>query len=359
MNVKQESIIETKAIGRIKWVDCAKAMAIMGVIMDHTNGLLYTNQAIAYASYFAVGVFILLAGIMAYKTTPVVRGGGCKYLKSLGHFLSQYAVATFVIQIWYTHFFDLRTYVSYLLNFSIQGPYYFLLFFLQLKLITPFLVMWCRFCDKQKIKYFWHFITIACLCWFCSILVYYTFILPVHGGGKNLFGGTFLLLYYIGILFGNFNVFDKLIEKKYFVLGISIILWIVWWRLYCLGKLPFDVWLSAYWGNGFNPPSINAMVFSIISLFVFYSAFCLFEDYGKQVGRCIVNILSFIGQYTLYIFMYHLLVRDIVLTLFPQVQSNIWLMRFAIFIPMLLAPVLIAWLIKKIRNKVYAVCLES
>lgn len=76
VNVKQESIIETKAIGRIKWVDCAKAMAIMGVIMDHTNGLLYTNQAIAYASYFAVGVFILLAGIMAYKTTPVVRGGG-------------------------------------------------------------------------------------------------------------------------------------------------------------------------------------------------------------------------------------------------------------------------------------------
>lgn len=76
VNVKQESIIEKKSIGRIKWVDCAKAMAIMGVIIDHNNGLLYTNQAIARASYFAVGVFILLAGMMAFDTTSVVRGGG-------------------------------------------------------------------------------------------------------------------------------------------------------------------------------------------------------------------------------------------------------------------------------------------
>ena len=268
-------------------------------------------------------------------------------------------MATFVLQIWYTRFFDLRTYVSYLLNFSIQGPYYFLLFFLQLKLITPFLVMWCRFCDKQKTKFFWHVITMVFLCWFCSILVRFTFILQVHGAGKNLFGGTFLLLYYIGILIANFKILESLKTKKTAVLLVSGVLWVVWWRLNFLGKLPFDAWVAVYWGNGFNPPSINAMTFSLISLFVFFSIFGLLEDYGKQIGKIIVDNLAFVGRYTLYIFMYHLMVRDVILTILPVVQTNIWLMRFCIFIPMLLVPMLMVLLVNKAGNKIYVVCLEE
>ena len=44
---------------RIKWIDCAKTVAIIGVLIDHNNGLLYTNQVIAKGSYFGVSLFIL------------------------------------------------------------------------------------------------------------------------------------------------------------------------------------------------------------------------------------------------------------------------------------------------------------
>lgn len=50
----------------IKWIDCAKCLAILAVMTDHTNGILYTNQDIAYASYFSVSLFIIIAGMMSF-----------------------------------------------------------------------------------------------------------------------------------------------------------------------------------------------------------------------------------------------------------------------------------------------------
>lgn len=356
-----ELITAQLAKKRIKWIDCAKAVAIMAVLVDHNKGFLYTNQDIARSSYFSVCLFILLSGITAFNTTTVVRGGGeHKNYRSIGRLLGQYAIATFILQVWYTRFFDLQIYVSHLLHFDIQAPYYFILFFLQIKLISPFLILWCVFCDKQKMNFIWHFITLVFLCWFCSILIRYTFILQVHGGGKNLFGGTFLLLYYIGILLANFKVFEIFNSKRVVILPVAVILWSIWWRLSCMGKLPFDTMLAKYWGDGFNPPGVNFIVFSIITLFVCYAAFSLMEDNVNQMGKTIVDGFTFIGQYTLYIFMYHLLVRDVILTFWPAaVEANIWLKRFVIFIPMLIVPALLVWLIKKSKNRFMQDCFKD
>lgn len=48
---------------RLLWIDCAKFAAIVAVVVDHCNGFLYTNPYIAYASYYSVCLFILLAGV--------------------------------------------------------------------------------------------------------------------------------------------------------------------------------------------------------------------------------------------------------------------------------------------------------
>lgn len=197
------------------------------------------------------------------------------------------------------------------------------------------------------------------LCWFSSVLIRYTFMLQVHGGGKNLFGGTYLLLYYIGILMTNYRVFERLKAKRVIVLPVSVVLWIIWWQLSCWGKLPFDTMLAAYWGGGFNPPSVNFIVFSIITLFVCYAEFDLLEDSAVKINQKIVDSVSFIGIHTLYIFMYHLMVRDVVQTFLPVLQNNIWLMRVGIFIPMLVAPALAVWLIKKVRNRFLQIALEN
>ena len=41
--------IQTKS-KEIKWINCAKAIAIIAVLVDHTNGILYSNPNIATAS---------------------------------------------------------------------------------------------------------------------------------------------------------------------------------------------------------------------------------------------------------------------------------------------------------------------
>ncbi len=52
-----------------------------------------------------------------------------KQLKKIGKLYLQYALATFLLLIWYNRFFDWKVYIQHLMNFSIQGPYYFLCFF--------------------------------------------------------------------------------------------------------------------------------------------------------------------------------------------------------------------------------------
>ena len=54
------------SMNRQTWIDCAKAIAIMAVAVDHCNGMLYTNPIIAQASYFSVSLFVLLSGLTAW-----------------------------------------------------------------------------------------------------------------------------------------------------------------------------------------------------------------------------------------------------------------------------------------------------
>lgn len=58
----------------IKWINCAKAIAIFAVLIDHTNGILYTNANIAMASYYSVSLFILISGMLSYISVSN-RGG--------------------------------------------------------------------------------------------------------------------------------------------------------------------------------------------------------------------------------------------------------------------------------------------
>lgn len=51
---------------RVYWIDFAKFLAILAVMVDHTYGVLYHNQKVAFASYYSVSLFIILMGITSY-----------------------------------------------------------------------------------------------------------------------------------------------------------------------------------------------------------------------------------------------------------------------------------------------------
>lgn len=337
---------------RIKWIDCAKAVAIIAVVLDHCNGLLYTNALIAQSSYFSVSLFVLLSGMSANLSSSNRKKTYAYQLKKVGLLYAQYALATFILLIFYTHMFDLKTYILHLLNFSIQGPYYFLVFFFQLMLISPILLSWHKICNSQKWNGIWHIATILFLCFCSSLFIRFTYILPVHGGGKYLFGGTYIILYYLGILFADARIFKTLYPPRHriLILIISSILYVTWLLMGANGSLPFDQWLMPYYGNGFNPPSVRFIVFSIITLFVLYSLFSLLEENTWEIIQQVVDLFSFIGKHTLYVFMYHLFVKDMILKYFSAVLVNKWAMRICIFVPMIVAPVITVYLVKRIRH---------
>lgn len=91
----------------------------------------------------------------------------------------------------------------------------------------------------------------------------------------------------------------------------SVFMWLLWWRGICIEALPFDKWFKPWWGDGFNPPSINLMVFALITLIFCYTFFSLLDGSGNVLIKRGINALTWVGRNTLYIFMYHLLVREI------------------------------------------------
>lgn len=123
--------------------------------------------------------------------------------------------------------------------------------------------------------------------------------------------------------------------------------WLCWAFLLALGRLPFDSWLSPWFGDYFSPPTLSIIVSALLMCFACCSFFTLLEKYGW--GKGFIKACCYAGQDTLYIFMYHLLVRDLVLSLVPD---NVWLMRFTVFPAMLLVPLLLVFLARKLRQYV-------
>jgi len=351
----------TKSAQRKSWIDCAKLMAILAVAVDHTNQLFYTNPIIARGSYYSVSLFILLAGIGARlsftrKSDEIVSSTIYIYIYQLKKLLKiyvDYAIATAVLMIWYLRFFDLKTYVNHLLNFSIQGPYYFLVFYVQLLLITPLLTAWNEYCNRRRLHLLWNGLTLLALCCFSSVCIRYTYILPVHGGGQYLFGGTYLILYYLGILLEGYRVFERSRRQRAVLLAASGAGWALTLLMNCAGR-PLDRILEPYWGRGGNPPGPQIMLLSIFTLFFCYSFYSLLEE--APFGGRLVKPLAFLGRHTLYTFLYHLLVRDVLLhTVLAGVQ-NIWALRVLGFLPMIVLPPVAVWGARKfaalLRNRV-------
>ena len=100
-----------------------------------------------------------------------------------------YAVAVLVVLCIEQKKFDMKIYLRSLVEFNIQGPYYYLVFFIQLLMIAPILVTWCRNVNNRKHKWIIHAGALGAFGWFAYISINYTYILPVHGGGQFLGGG--------------------------------------------------------------------------------------------------------------------------------------------------------------------------
>lgn len=127
------------------------------------------------------------------------------------------------------------------------------------------------------------------------------------------------------------RVFVKDIKLRLAIMTLCLGLAIVWVFLMTEGRLPFDRWMRSYWGDGFNPPSVNFMVYSLFVLFFCYCAFSILcESDNSIVGKCIESI-CFFGRNTLYIWLYHLVIKAFIVDIFPNLKEGSVLVRLLMF----------------------------
>ena len=119
------------------WINMAKFAAILAVLVDHTRGVLYTKRSVAVASFFSVSLFIFLMGVTTYMSFAKSVGAlGKKVAGKIGAIAVAYALATFVYCLVAFHQFDFAAFLTYLTHFTISGPFYYILLYVQLCLIS-------------------------------------------------------------------------------------------------------------------------------------------------------------------------------------------------------------------------------
>lgn len=228
------------------WIDCAKCMAILAVMIDHTNGLLYHNSDIAYASYYSVTLFILISGMMCFLSNlrhEFTWWDGLKH--STAKITCAYLFAVLVYHIAAYKSFDLLLYINNVVYFNISGPLYYVMLYLQLMIINRPLYVILRKC-----KYFIFEILLGvCLLGISSFTTLSSNIMDIYGGGGKLLGGTYLFVFYVGMMLAKHKIFTRLAGINVKLLSIiSIVLWCAWWRWICADKLSMDI--QIYFGGG-------------------------------------------------------------------------------------------------------------
>ncbi len=294
---------------RANWVDAAKFLAIMGVLVDHTDGILYTDKKIAYLSYYSVSLFILLMGVTAfwsYKKTAGSLPVSKKLKKNCLKIIVPYLEATLICCIFAYKRLQLSEILDHLIHFNASGPFYYVLLYLQLVLITPALFYIFQTSDRKKNGFLAELTGFAFVIIIGRLANYHTNILSIYGGGGKLFGGHYLILFYIGMWFGKYS--SRISLKPWAsVVGfaLSLGLTVFWGFFIAKDRLHLDALLHC--APGLNPPGFSLSIYAILIAAAVYFFSSLLDDLRKCFLTKPFSFFTYLGKHTLYVFLYHML----------------------------------------------------
>ena len=339
-----------------RWINIGKLIAIIAVIMDHMYMTLYTSNTVQMSFYYSVSVFVILSGITSYYSNErhLENRGLKETARKIGNVFIPYMVAVAVYLVLYDHFLDLKVYIKFLFSFNLSGPFYFVTFFVQLIIISPLLFDSIRFAKNTRIKYLLYALFLV-FCIFIAILsMNYTYMFNVHGGGKYLFGGTYLILYYIGMLLAGTALTLKTNKKVLLYTSIVSIIAVLS-CLFFIIKDRFSIDEGLPFGTTFNPPNMSLIILSILIVIFVYCFINYLETFDSKIINTIINFLSRLGSYAYYIFLYHLAIV-FVLNTTPLIDSHIWMKRIIYMSAMIFIPVIFKivydMILKSAKNKI-------
>lgn len=287
------------------WIDRAKTVCIGGVVLQHVRGYVYTNDKIFYSVWFVVALFIMIGGYNAMSSYKRHKYFALKQ-KLIG-ILVPYAFATIIYRCFELHFFDAEDILNHLIRFDACGPMYYVAVYVQLLLVTPFLISLVLMCHRGK-RIMKLVISVSTVVMICYITVHYTNIFDIIIGGGDLFAGPWLLFWFAGMLIYDLGVL-RICDKHRFCSAIVSTTVLVIWQILFVEK-GMNLKLSAIfhgtkvgmtWANSFQ---------AVAFLFWFKSVIRIIEiDIIKKNAEIqfVLRSAAFWGKHSLYIFLYHML----------------------------------------------------
>lgn len=311
--------------GRIVWVDLIRAISIICICMIHMQGVVYQDGRIKAACYFSVSLMLIITGYVTYKSNEN-RSLGEAYMHAFARVLEilvLYVLASVLYILYHERQLTVGLFWKHIRDFSASGPFYYFAFYLQYLLIGPLLVKLVKICSGKNgsnwlnAMWFGLIVVIATLC------VQYSRLGNIFAGGNMLFGGTHLIMFYLGILLaGTESRFSKVL-KHMLVRVLLTVLTVGWGYAYINGYLPFDGWLEKLWYEGVNPPGLSLMVLATL---VMLTGMAWFRDVNNRTG--LLSPITWIGQNTLFVFMFHILVMEILLDrAWIEDRMGLWWMK--------------------------------
>lgn len=332
----------------IQWINCAKAAAILAVLTDHTMDILYTNYKIQWASFYAVSLFIIVSGITSYMSNMYsTLNWGKAYFKSIKKIIMAYLISSAICLVIKTQGFDVIVYLNQIVHFNASLPLYFVSLYLQLMFVSRGLFWILQYCPQNKNGYILEGLLFFIISFVSAITTNYTQILDIYAGGGKVLGGTYLILFYLGMLMAKHNCFNRdNFKKSILIWGSSSVAWIWWWNnLYFIRKV---VDYKIPFGAGYEIPSVAIIVFSIITLFSIYGACKMLEKI--RLFEKVIQIGAWFGEHTLYIFMCHNTILHFYIIPYWNIE-NMWLKRIVYFGLMILIPIIIEYIVKLCTTK--------
>lgn len=346
INKTEESFGQEKK--HIDWIDGVKFVAMMAVLVDHTTGILHNNRFLTLLSFASVSIFMLLSGITAWYSEEKGRSFFGKYINSIKKVIIMYIIATLFYHIAEDKEFELRSFLSYIVRFNASLPFYYVLLYIQVILFkNPFktIITNCKSGSNGLVIEVLILGVISIISW---ITTNYTNILGIYGGGGKLFGGTFLVLFYMGMLL---EAYGWLNQRKrceiYFSILVGTITWCLWiyWNYKDIGSI------EEYLVNikGVNPPGIVIMVSAFLLLMIIGGIFTVLLEARGLLIRKITKFISYLGRYSFSIFLFHSLWMKYLLNPYLKID-NIWVKRVVYIVVIVFGSI---WIEKLINRCLY------
>lgn len=348
--IKPESEVSARNNTRVTWIDAAKFTAILAVIVDHGHSAgLYQNISYKYLSLFSVPLFILLMGMNAFWSC---RRQTFRISKKLRDILRPYLMAVFLYKLYDKKgSFDLEFYLHELINVTRTSHFYFVLLYIQLILIAPLLFRLLNTAEGKKDSHLREILSVTAAAVFSVWTTNSTNIFSAYAGGGKLFGGTFLVLFILGMLFAKYHGSIRLKEAQAAVLfALSLALTVGCAVFIVRDQYHFDA--SLPFGAVTNPPGIILSLYSILIMLTVFFCGQILSFHPSGPVTAVFRFISGLGRHTYYIYLYHcLFLFSILPDLTRNFTGNFKLLRFAYFPILIFVPILIEYLMRFLYRK--------